>query len=161
MLNPVHMLRQPLLALKGFRLVNTPAMNETDVATQAVNADTLGKRLALAMSLRQIRAPTLAAKTGVTRQAYYKVLSGGAQSMDTDVAMKTAQVLGVRAEWFINGSLPMFPSPLLSDTESQLIYWYRKLDDQHQKDLRSIAQGWARESEAAPNKGDPFKKHRS
>lgn len=161
MVTTVHINSQPPLPPGPAPVLDTLEMREAELRERLEQAETLASRLELAMTLRDVKAPTLARKIRATRQMIYKVLQGKTKVVDYQLALRIAKELGIRAEWLQDGSRPMFPSPLLDDHESQLIHWYRRLDERRQGDLRSIAQTWARESGLPPSAGDPFKKSRA
>ena len=108
--------------------------------------NTLASRLLTAMRERNISAPQLARKVGVTKQAVYKWLRGGVLSLDTDVLQRVCEELGVRPEWLVSGKLPKHPSPGLKDEETRLIMDFRGLTPRDRQRLLDLARAWKEES---------------
>lgn len=119
---------------------------------------TLGQRLEIAMKARGVKAPTLAGRTGLTRQGVYKILKDQVTNPDSDVVMDLCEELRVRPEWLLRERGPMYPSPELSDDESMLVYAFRDLAPDDRRKLLRIATTLATESEGAPNVNNPFRR---
>lgn len=118
---------------------------------------TLGKRLQIAMNARGVKAPTLAAKTGLTRQGIYKLLKDQTTNPDSDIVMLLCEELFIRVEWLLLEKGAMIPSPELTDDESSLVYAYRELEDEDKRRLLRIASTLATETEGPPSRNNPFK----
>jgi transcriptional regulator with XRE-family HTH domain len=118
---------------------------------------TLGKRLEAAMKVRGLKAPTLAAKTGLTRQAIYKLVKDRVANPDSGVVMALCDELFIRVEWLLAEKGSMIPSPELTDDESTLIYAYRDLGAEDKRKLLKIATTLATEIEGPPSRHNPFK----
>lgn len=118
---------------------------------------TLAQRLALAMKTRGIKAPTLAARSDVTRQALYKVLKGKSDTMDGKTLLAICAEVSVRPEWLLLEEGPMMPSPALTDDESQLVYAYRDMGEADRRRLMKIAASLAVDSGGPPNPANPFR----
>lgn len=118
---------------------------------------TLGKRLDVAMKARGIKAPTLASRTGLTRQGIYKLLKDETVNPPTAQVMAICEELLIRMEWLLAEKGPMMPAPELTDEEATLVYAFRDLPEDDRRRLMRIATTLATETEGAPGRHNPFK----
>ena len=118
---------------------------------------TLGQRLGLAMNQRGMKAPTLAARAGITRQAIYGLIKGRTKNPESALITAICEELLIRSEWLLKEKGSMYPTPELTDEESTLIYSFRELDDKGKRQLLRIAASMAQDSESVPSRSKPFK----
>lgn len=118
---------------------------------------TLGQSLALAMKQRGMKAPTLAAKAGITRQAIYGLIKGRTKNPESALISALCEELFIRPEWLLREKGAMYPTPELTDDESTLVYAFRDLDDKGKRQLLRVATSMAQDSEGMPSRSNPFK----
>jgi hypothetical protein len=149
------------LTTAGIRVMHNPRMKKTGGAAQRFEADveaaSLAGRLKFAMSQRGTNPNKIELSTGIPRQTFYAVLRGQTQNFTYEVLTRVAKHLGVRSEWLARGEMPIHPAPTLKDEdEIQLVYDFRGMSPQHQRDLADIARRWADEDGTEPSPSRPF-----
>jgi hypothetical protein len=93
---------------------------------------------------------------GVTRQAAYYWFDGKTSSIDSPTLLKVAQVLKVRLRWLQSGEGPMPEAPILTDDETQLIEFFRRMSEEDQRAFMKMARTFASDSDKPATRGDPF-----
>jgi transcriptional regulator with XRE-family HTH domain len=124
---------------------------------QEADSSSLAGRLRYAMMQRNTNPNKIELSTGIPRQTFYAVLRGQTQNFTYDVLARVSKYLGVRPEWLARGDMPINPAPQLKDDdEIQLVYDFRGMSPQHQRDLAEIARRWADEDGEHPSPSRPF-----
>lgn len=114
---------------------------------QAHNPETLAGRLQIALDLRDVNPNKVEIATGISRQTLYAVLNGKTDHFLHETLVVVCDYLGVRPTWLADGELPMYPPPVLSEEEVELISSFRAMSASHRRDLADIAQRWAGEDD--------------